>query len=91
MGLDVAALENAGRLATPQPSIDESNNWLWDDNIPSEPVSAINADSARRPRTGRIWDRRGTDTRRTKSGHGHSTVALQFGVAARCDDSGLRG
>lgn len=34
MGLDVTALEKAGRLATPQPSIDESTDWLRDDDIP---------------------------------------------------------
>ena len=34
MGLDVAALHAAGRLATPQSSIDESNDWLRDDDIP---------------------------------------------------------
>jgi hypothetical protein len=34
MGLDVAALDAAGRLATPESSIDESNDWLRDDDIP---------------------------------------------------------
>ena len=34
MGLDVTALEKAGRLATPQPSIEEPTDWLRDDDIP---------------------------------------------------------
>ena len=34
MGLDVAALENAGLLSTAESSIDESNGWLRDDDVP---------------------------------------------------------
>jgi len=33
MGLDVAALEDAGRLSTAESSIDQSNAWLWDDDV----------------------------------------------------------
>jgi len=33
MGLDVAALDDAG-LASAEPSIDESNDWLRDDDVP---------------------------------------------------------
>ena len=34
MGLDVAALEDAGQLATAQSEIQESNGWLPDDDVP---------------------------------------------------------
>ena len=34
MGLDVAALEDAGLLSTAESSIDESNAWLRDDDVP---------------------------------------------------------
>jgi len=33
MGLDVAALEDAGQLATAEP-IEEPNGWLPDDDVP---------------------------------------------------------
>ena len=34
MGLDVAALEDAGQLATAQSEIQESNGWLPEDDVP---------------------------------------------------------
>ena len=34
MGLDVAALENAGQLSTAESPIEESNGWLQDDDAP---------------------------------------------------------
>ena len=34
MGLDVAALENAGLLSAAESSIDQSNGWLRDDDVP---------------------------------------------------------
>jgi len=34
MGLDVAALDDAGLLAPPESSTDESDNWLRDDDGP---------------------------------------------------------
>ena len=34
MELDVAALEDAGRLSTAESSIDQSNAWLRDDDVP---------------------------------------------------------
>jgi len=34
MGLDVAALEDAGQLATAQSEIQESSGWLPDDDVP---------------------------------------------------------
>jgi len=34
MGLDVAALEDAGQLATAQSRIQQSNGWLADDDVP---------------------------------------------------------
>jgi hypothetical protein len=34
MGLDVAALEDAGQLSTAESSIEESNGWLCDDDAP---------------------------------------------------------
>jgi len=34
MRLDVAALDDAGLLATAESSIDESNHWLRDDDVP---------------------------------------------------------
>ena len=33
MGLDVAELDDAGLLATAQSSIEESNDWLRDDDV----------------------------------------------------------
>ena len=34
MGLDVAALEDDGLLSTAEASIDQSNAWLRDDDVP---------------------------------------------------------
>ena len=34
MGLDVAALEDAGQLSPAESSIEESNGWLCDDDAP---------------------------------------------------------
>jgi hypothetical protein len=34
MGLDVAALDDAGLIAAAASSIDESDDWLRDDDVP---------------------------------------------------------